>query len=273
MWCMCVVLPVTTMEPGQQGKNEEHARAKEIDTGAFPLQMSNVVLGLPYKPDPTAVLHGTAKTRPWSYGDLVSQHKLLADLTISAGNSNTAGTSGRVWHFRNTWRNVVNTHFGLNFKKLFGLKSWTVNFRFQFRSNFQQVGQSLISYTNIPAQLWDYHGLTTEARSLFDIGDYMVHTQFPHRKIAMGEDVDVEVALRWLSPFEASFGTDVYDYEGDGVKNSWSEGYDMGTLFLSVPFSMEVATGVDPSMSVRIWSWLTDITYAAYTPEDSVFGT
>lgn len=254
------------MEQGQQGKYEEHARAKEIDTGAFPLLMSNVVLGLPYKPDPTASLHQTASTRTWSYGDLVSQYKLIADLNVS----NT--TEDYLWHFQNTWKNVVDLHFGSRFKQLFGIKSWTLNFKFQFRSNFQQVGQFLISYTNIPALLWDYHGLHQTGSNLWDIGDYLFHTQLPHRKIAMGEDIDIDVSLKWLSPFMGSFGTDMYAEQENGWSASQHYGYDMGTLFLRVPWKMEVASNVDANMTVRVWSWLSDITYGAYSPTDSVFG-
>ncbi|ASK12213.1 putative capsid protein [Solenopsis invicta virus 2] len=257
------------MEPQEQQKNEVISRAKEIDTGAVPLPMSNVILGLPYKPDPTTVDKTGVMSRPWSFADLVSQKRIVADLHID----NT--TNGKVWEFHNTWMNVLNTIFKTtgstageeHLRNLFGLKSWTLNFTFQFRSNFQQVGQLIIFYTNMPRLLKNYHSATDVTEDYYS--SYMVQTQLPHRKIPMGEDQDVDVSLKWISPHAAAFGSDMYA-DGQTVYDYTSYLYDMGTLRLHVPFPMEVATGVDSAMTVRVWAWLSDLTTGAYKPYDSV---
>lgn len=253
------------MEQLQATKNEVKSRAKEIDTGAIPLPMENVLLGLPVKPDPTTDMKISVKTRPWTFGELVSQYKLVASIDVDSTKK------GIVWYYNNCWRDVVKYHFGTNFQQLFLLKSWTLCFKFEFRSNFQQVGQFLISYTNIPQLLWSYFNLDDE--SSFMRSDYLMHTQFPHRKIAMGEDVDVTFKCKWLSPFQAAYGTDGYAYDSkDGAVTTEDPGYDMGTLFLSIPFEMQTATNVDNHMTVRVWTYLEDLVYAAYDPTDGVFG-
>lgn len=251
------------MEPTETQKNSMDSRAKEIDTGAIPLPMGNVLLGLPYKPDPTSSIKLGGSTPSWTYADLVSQKKLIADIKIDIN------STGKQWKFLNTWDNVLKTHFSSDLRKMFGLKAWTINFLFEVRSNFQQVGQLCIFYSNLPKVLETYHFSTTGNSDPFD--DYAIMTQLPHRKIPMGEDQDVVVSLRWTSPHSFSFGEDMYAYDGiesgDGLITPY---YDMGALRLYVPFPMQVATGVDSVMTVRVWSWLSDFDTGAYRPLDSI---
>lgn len=249
------------MDNSEDTKNIISSRAKEIDTGAIPLPMSNVILGLPYKPDPTTSRKQGSVAQSWTYGDLVSQKKLVADIIVNTNSKD------ELWTFNNTWDNVLNLHFqGTEFRKLFGLKSWTINFMFEFRSNFQQLGQFVIFYANIPKVLETYHFDIQKQTSAFK--DYGIMTQLPHRKIPMGEDQDCIVSLKWLSPHTSSFGSDMYSW-GATPSLDFSPWYDMGMLKLSLPFPMQVATGVDSTMTVRIWSWLSDFTTGAYHPQDS----
>lgn len=250
------------MEPNEIQKNSELSRAKEIDTGAIPLQLSNVLLGLPYKPDPTALESSSATTRPWTYVDLAAQKKLIKDINVSTT------SNGKIWDFNYTWENAMNTHFsGPSFRRLFGLKSFTINFQIEFRSNFQQVGQFVIFYSNLPKNLRNYHfGIGDNSKDPYS--NYQIQTQLPHTKVPMGEDLNVDVSLKWLSPHTSSFGTDLYSQDGRTDTSPTVPYYDMGSLFLYVPFPMEVASGVNPNMSIRIWSWLTDLKTGAYVPDD-----
>lgn len=241
------------MEPSEQEKTIQLSRAKEIDTGAIPLPMSNVLLGLPYKPDPTSVDKTAGSTQMWTYSDLVSQKKLLADIKVDQQ------SSGVIWKFDNNWNNVIKTHFG-SIKKLFGLKSWTINFKFEFRSNFQQVGMLNIFYSNSPASMVPYHFFPVE--NPFD--DFTVQCQLPHRKIMMGEDQDCDISLSWISPHKMAYGTEMFGIE------DLTPVYDQGQLFLAVPFKMETASGVDSVMTVRIWTFLTDFKTGAYKPYDDI---
>lgn len=250
------------MEPVESQKNSELSRAKEIDTGAVPLQLSNVLLGLPYKPDPTAREPSSATTRPWTYVELAAQKKLVQDINVSTT------TSGKIWEFNYTWANALNMHFsGPSFRRLFGLKSFTINFQIEFRSNYQQVGQFVVFFSNLPKNLVNYHfGVETATTDPF--ANYQVQTQLPHTKVPMGEDLNVDVSLKWLSPHTASFGPDLYSRDGGVDPNPTVPYYDMGSLFIHVPFPMEIAAGVNPNLSVRIWSWLSDLQTGAYVPED-----
>nr|UMO75645.1 MAG: putative capsid protein 1 [Polycipiviridae sp.] len=253
------------MDNSEDTKNIISSRAKEIDTGAIPLPMSNVILGLPYKPDPTTSIKQGSVSQSWTYADLISQKKLIADLKVDTK------SEGTIWTYQNTWDNVLKTHFsGENgIRLLFGLKSWTISFMFEFRSNFQQLGQFCIFYSNLPKVLETYHFDIKKQESAFK--DYGIITQLPHRKIPMGEDQDCIVSLKWLSPHTSSFGNDMYQWNAlEPSAEEYTPWYDMGVLRLAVPFPMHVASGVDSTMTVRIWSWLSDFTTGAYHPQDSL---
>lgn len=239
-----------------QTTTQEKGRAKEIDTGAIPLPMSNVLLGLPIKPTTIDIVDNSAvSAQTWTWQDLVSQRKLISDINIDTN------SSGIVFSFRNTW-NSIQTNIFRNFDFLFTLKSWTLNLHFEFRSNFQQVGQFVIFYTNLPPTLNNFHFGNSTPYS-----DYALITQLPHRKIPMGEDVNLNVQLKWLSPFKSAFGNGQY------IPSGYSQfvNYDMGTLHLSVPYKMEVAQGVTSNTTVRVWVSLSDVSYAGYSPSDKIF--
>nr|UMO75681.1 MAG: putative capsid protein 1 [Polycipiviridae sp.] len=239
------------------------SRAKDIDTGAIPLPMSNVILGLPVKPDPSNVTEKSGVISPtWTLQDLLSQKQLLTDININPN------ITGIVWEFTNSWRDVVSKVLRPNLASAFCLKSWTINFDFQFRSNFQQVGQFVIFYSNLPKLAYSYHfNLESIAASTHPYVNYIYQTQLPHRKIPMGENVDVPVSLKWVSPLKSSFGAPRFSVSGSEFGSDPL--YDMGTLHLAVPWPMEVSTGVTQDMTVRIWVSLSDVTYSGYIPDDT----
>lgn len=239
-----------------QPTTAEHTRAKEIDTGAIPLPMENVLLGLPVRPTTTVDTDKTAvAVKSWTWEEIVGQDRIIADLNVDTN------SSGNIFMFRNTWNNVQKSIFR-NLDKLFTLKSWTINLKFEFRSNFQQVGQFVVFFSNMPPTLYDFHFGNTSPFS-----DYATMTQLPHRKIPMGEDVNLIVQLKWLSPFKSGFANGFYltdDEPGNDAQ------YDMGTLYLAVPYKMECATGVVANTTVRVWASLSDVTYSGYAPLDTV---
>lgn len=253
------------MEPSETQQNTVRSRAKEIDTGAVPLPLSNVLLGLPRKNDPIALLTTGSVTQDWKYAELVSQKQLLSDLKVDIN------TKDKLWVFENNWLNVLQTHFGnIDVRKMFGLKRWTLNFDFEFRSNFQQVGQFCLFYSNLPKTCENYFFRNISSMANFDpFKDYTIQTQLPHRKIPMGEDVDISVALEWDCPHSASFGVDMYGTKGDVDDGTIDTPfYDFGKLCLYVPWPMEVSTGVSSTMSVRIWTYLSNFKYGAYNISD-----
>lgn len=253
------------MEPTEAQQNTVNSRAKEIDTGAVPLPMSNVLLGLPYKPDPTAIINAGSAARSWTYADFFQQKQLLTDIKIDTSSKN------KVWEFGNKWENVLMNIYGNeNLRRLYGLKSWNLNFCFEFRSNFQQVGQFCLFYSNLPANMINYHFRNISSQRAYDpFTDYTIQTQLPHRKIPMGEDVNLDIQLKWNSPHSASFGLDMYSTAPvDDPSTISFPFYDFGTLYLYVPFPMEVSTGVISTMSVRVWIYLSDLAYSAYRPVD-----
>lgn len=237
-------------------------RATELQTGAIPLEADTVTLSLPRKP----IFDSKQSTvsNSWSLEELLSQPKLLKTIKI------TADTSGEIWRYKHNWRNVWIDHFR-SLRKLFPIKSWTLNFIFQFRSNFQQVGMFNLYYTNIPDALQNYL-IGDDGRDDSNLSKFDHQCQLPHKFIMMGEDHDVHMPLEWNSPFASSI--DPYDYVPGSAQISDEEGkfedYDMGTAVLTVPFKMETATGVDSNMSVRIWTYLTNVTYAGYKPYDQI---
>lgn len=241
------------MEPLEQQQNTETLRAKEIDTGAIPLSMENIMLGLPQKPVENRSF-SSAIAPQWTYEELQSQCKLVKTLAINTS------TTGEIWSFKHTWRNVEQLHFR-TLTNLFLLRSWKLNFIFEFRSNFQHVGLMNIVFNNMPLALHDY------IPGKQHVDSFPLQVQLPHRLVSMGEDVNVHIGLNWLSPFIAAPSK---LYKTNEPANLLYDDYDMGTLKLYVPYPMEVATGVVENMSVRIWSYLSDVTYAGYNISDSI---
>lgn len=243
------------MEPLQNQVQEEKARAKEIDSGTYPLSMENVILGLPYKPNSTILDQGSVSAQKWTYGDLVSQRKLITTLSVSSANY----ANSELWSFTNSWHNVHNTHFR-TLQDLFLAKSWTLNFEFEFRSNFQQVGMFCVSYCNVPKRLIPY---------LYTPYFYFYNQQcmLPHRNVFAGEDQNLKISLKWNSPLKASL-SDYYAGESSTGSHPNADDYDMGWIMLTNPAPIQVAQGVDNTMTIRIWSWLSDIEYAGYYPTD-----
>lgn len=159
-----------------------------------------------------------------------------------------------------------------NMKEVFHLYSWKLHFCFQFRSNFQQVGQILVVQHHIPKNLMYLLAGTSEVA-----GSYRLATMLPHVKVPMGEDVDVETEMVWNAPVAASSGFwNSYSYKSwavnelDPARQIEHSGYDMGSVAIYVAKAMEIAQNVNPSMTVRVWSWLTDLRYGGYTPTDDI---
>lgn len=249
------------MEPTGNSINSIDSRAKEIDTGAIPVPMSNVILGLPSKPgsDPPSASVSAAS---WSWEQLLGQKRLLTVLSVTPSTDKTKP----LWEFNHSWRNVIFSKFFNNqMGRLFSMRSWDMNFLFEFRSNFQQVGMLSIVHSNCPPALEEF---------FFPGGGvhaFEIQTQLPHRLVMMGEDVDVSVCLKWNSAFLSSFSDDLYPNNVVTHEMSYVDDYQMGILRLYAPFPMEVSTGVDANMSIRVWAYLTNIKYAGYTPSDKAF--
>ena len=235
----------------------------------------------------------------WSFDQLVSQKKLLTTLKIDS-NTNKDHGNKPVFVFQNTWRNIWKIHFN-SLNSIFLFKSWRVNFSFQFRSNFQQVGMMALSYSNYPIDSIPYLMNTLQSPAyqidsdfdqngavypwlqdnylVTELDDLRAIYQLPHTLVFMGEDQDVNVKLEWLSPYKASI--DSWNYKKDfnpktplpGGKvgpTTYNNDYDMGTLRLHVPVPMRVSTGVTDTLTVRVYTWLDNLEYSGYVPTDSL---
>nr|QZZ63327.1 hypothetical protein [Nelson Picorna-like virus 8] len=268
--------------------NIDSSRAKEIDHGTVPLKMQNVILGLPEKPGIQFGNRESVNSIKWAYEQLVSQKQLLCTVPIQVG----ASTTSPIFLLQNSWKNIMQIHFR-NLSDIFFLKSWKWHLTFEFRSNFQQVGMATIAYVNAPMSAIPYltgspvtycdtapsynsspgsNGIPTNvlSHSLFNLASAI---QLPHVHVMLGEKQDVQCTLNWVSPFKAAY-KDVDPYGQFSIygnlPNPADPVYDMGFIYLFVPVAMTLASGVDPNCTVRIWSHLTDVEYAGYTPDDTL---
>ncbi|UUV42133.1 MAG: putative capsid protein [Macrobrachium rosenbergii virus 2] len=242
------------MQPTEQAKTEIKARAKEFDTGPVPLSMENVILGLPSKPGPSVDNLGSVLANSWNLTEYIGQRKFVKCVDITPSST----TIEPLWQYHHTFSQVVVDHFR-KFVGTFALRSWKLNFHFEFRSNFQQVGMLMVVYHNMPSNFRKY----MYPDRVFN--QFVVQSQLPHKFIMMGEDQDLVVGLNWLSPFKASTAGEVFSHPSGDEHND----YEMGEISLWAPFAMQVASGVTANkMTVRIWSYLTDITLAGYTPSN-----
>lgn len=271
-------------QPTESQKIDDTSRAKEIDHGTIPVSMTNAILGLPTKPGNQFDDRSSIAATKWTYDQLAGQRQLITTLQVT----NTTDTLKPVFVFPFTW-NQINKQFFNSLGKLFYFKSFKLNFCFQMRSNFQQVGMMAISYSNYPFSAVPYlfgnkantpytpatsgdgtemfypkimdRYFTTELDSLKAI------YQLPHTLYMMGEDQDIPVSINWLSPFKAGFKNN--EPKG-GAAWYYTNDYDMGNLRLHVPIKMNTAPGVNTNLTVRIWGWISDIEYSGYVPDDTL---
>lgn len=271
-------------QPTESMKIDTDSRAKEIDHGTIPVSMSNAILGLPNKPGNQFDDRSSISAIKWTYGQLVGQKQLITTLTINK----TTDAIKPIFVFPFTW-NQINKQFFNSLAKLFYFKSFKLNFCFQFRSNFQQVGMMAISYSNYPFSCVPYifgqKANTPYTPTTIAVGDEMFYPkiltryftteldslqaiyQLPHTLIMMGEDQDVPVTIDWLSPFKAGFD----NVDDTSASCQWyTNDYDMGNLRLHVPIKMNTAPGVSDTLTVRVYGWISDIEYSGYVPDDSL---
>jgi len=90
----------------------------------------------------------------------------------------------------------------------------------------------------------------------------------------MGEDQDVKVGLNWVSPFKSSmknFDPNIkFNTAPAANVTTFNDDYDMGTLRVHVPIKMRVSTGVKDTLTIRVYTWLSDLEYSGYLPTDSL---
>lgn len=244
----------------ENDKTIEQDRALQLESGDLPLQGSNVLLGLPDKPDPMINQREHALVANWTFAQLLGTHKYLGTVTVTP----TTSSSVALWTFVHTFDNVITTHFR-TLASYFRLWRWTLNFEFEIKSVFQHVGQIVIYNHTIPQVMLQ----TLQGKnSLF--GDYRRLTQLPHKKIMMGEDVKVMMSMKWDAPVEATFSAK-NGYKNPALpKSYYVSPYDMGEIGIVVPFPMEIAQGVTPNLTIRIYSWLSDVGMSAYSPQDGM---
>jgi len=251
------------MEITEQEKEVIADRAVQIQTGAIPLVGANVPLGLPEKPDPMQNQRINALVPNWTYSQLLATRKLVGTYPITTSTPPDA----KIWAFRHTMQNVVDLHMR-SMQNYFRIWRWNLHFDFEFRSNFQQVGQILIVNHTIPSSVERNLMTINKGFNKFS-SSYVAMTQLPHKKIMMGEDVDDHEVLQWDAPIEGTIGL-TQSYTRQGISGVPFTQYDMGEIFVIAPFQMQVASNVNPQMTVRIWSYLTDVGMSAYSPVDKL---
>lgn len=277
------------LQPVEDQKIETQSRAKEIDHGTLPLTLDNVILGLPTKPGIQFDDRSSVNATKWTYDQLVSQKQLLGTYQVTP----STDPKKPLFAMRNSWKTIRDLHFR-TLDSAFFFKSWKWHLTFEFRSNFQQVGMMTLSYVNLPADAAPYIlgepisfiGQKPEVGTKNKNIGYRTTVldtleciyQLPHTLIMMGENQDVECTFNWLSPFKSAFSDKFYNpYEKQFPGIKWPafddpsyDDYDMGMIRLHVPVPMTLSTGVDPNLTVRVWSHLTDVEYAGYVPQDSI---
>lgn len=253
----------------EQGIATEQGMSTVNQSGAKPLEESGLPLGIPKQIDVMASHHDHAGTARLALTTLLSQDKLVDTITINSATSQTVP----VWKFTHDASSVLQMHMR-TYADFFHMSSWTLHFKFEFRSNFQQVGQCLVVQHNIPERtFWYLIGKRSGSDSYAELySDYKLMTLLPHTKVSMGEDVDVHATMNWNLAVEGCQSSYAgYSWPpGDGIKGFKNEIQRMGHIFVIAPIPMQIAQGVSPNMSVRIWSRLSNLKLSAYDPKDTV---
>lgn len=246
-----------------ENENDQIAeRAGVFQSGATNLSESTLPLHIPRQPTLPIESSEQVRSAAWTVSEILSQEKLITTLDIG-------DKVGEVWNFRVTPSNVLKMHMR-RFADVFRLYSWTLHFRIQFRSNFQQVGQIIVGQNNIPEQTMYFLMGGIDAPTRFK-NSYKMLTMLPHTKVPMGEDTDVHVEFQWNLPVPSAYSMASYQHRFLPIEstNMKKIEWDMGEVFVTVPWKMEMAAGVNPSLSMRVWSRLSNVTMGAYDIRDN----
>lgn len=238
-------------QPPEGLKVTTDSRAKELDHGENPVEMTNAIAKLQIKPNARDSTLGISAQK-WAFEQYWQQKQLLATLTdISLRDT--------PFQYANTWINV-NTRFFRTLGTLFRVKSWKLHLKFEVVSNFQEQGLDIVYFTNCPGPDAEMLALNVTDATL----PIEAVWQLPHRKIMLGEQTTVDAALEWISPFKGAFD----DSDFRPSQNVIS--YHMGTIFYRNIIPRQVATGVTASRTVRVYGYLSNVEYAGYAPQDTI---
>lgn len=239
--------------PNETAKNEDDSRAKQLQHGTHLIAATNVVAKLPAKINDMDVKLGISAQK-WSIEQYVGQKQLLALLDESS-------LSKQPFIWRHTWQNVLE-YFGY-LEPLFRNWSWKTHLRFEVQSIFQEQGMDMIYFSNCDnsSVLQELFG------TVLDVGQLSLRSiwQLPHRKIILGENVDVEFDLDWISPYKGAFNDNDYAGSKNLINN-----YSMGAIVYRNIEEIQVATGVAKTRNVRIWISFSEIDYSGYGPNSNV---
>lgn len=239
--------------PNETSKNEDDSRAKQIQHGTHLITATNAVAKLPMKINDLDSKLGISAQK-WSIEQFVGQKQLLATLDESV-------LAKGPWRFLHSWKNVL-SFFG-TYAPLFRNWSWKTHLRFEIQSIFQEQGMDFIYFSNC-----DYPGVLQELFGVkIEVDELPLRSiwQLPHRKIILGENVDVEFDLDWISPYKGAFDDNAYD-KGTGL----TDNYSMGTIVYRNIEPIQVATGVAKTRNVRVWISFGEIDYSGYAPTTNI---
>lgn len=236
-------------EPTEQESISDNMRATELQHGTVPVEMVNAIAKLQVKENDVDDKSNVA-ARSWTLAEYASQPQLLG----------TFNSSSLPFIFVNKWSNVRN--YLPKAMRNFLFTSWTVNLRFEVNSVFQEQGMDIVYVHNVPQpalqQLLGGKAFTDGGSEM----DPTIWFLLPHRKIMLGENSDITVQLRWVSPFKSAFDQNSFNEDGDSD-------YEMNTCIYKNWIPVQTATGVTPMRTVRVWLWLSDLKYSGYLPNNN----
>lgn len=236
-------------EPTEQESISDNMRATELQHGTIPIEMTNAIAKLEIKEN-NEDDRSNVIARPWSLKDYASQPQLIG----------TFNSASLPFVFNNTWSNV-RTYLPKSMRN-FLFKSWVVNLRFEVLSVFQEQGMDVCFVHNAPQKiLRQILGRYSFAEGGGEFGESLFFL-LPHRKIMLGENSDLTVQLRWLSPFKMGFDQTEFTEDADSD-------YHMNTVVYKNWIPITTATGVTQTRTVRVWLWFSDLEYSGYNPVDN----
>lgn len=236
-------------EPTEQESISDTMRATELQHGTVPVEMINAIAKLQVKENDIDDKSNVAAS-PWTLAQFASQPQLIG----------TYDSVSLPFVFVNKWSNVKS--YLPKALKNFLFTSWTVNLRFEVVSVFQEQGMDVVYVHNAPQPaLQQLLGGNTFANNGSEFGPD-IWFLLPHRKIMLGENSDITVQLKWVSPFKSAFDQNEFAEDADSD-------YEMNTCIYKNWIPVQTATGVTPARRVRVWMWLTDLQYSGYAPIDN----
>lgn len=269
----------------------------EIVSRAKELQISEAPTSTVDRPEDAATKQPTQSlttiaTPSWTFAQMYGQKRIFGTYNV------TADQDGPIFSFHHCPAHIIRTFDLEHMRDIFNFYRATPKFTIEIQSAMQHVGALILTYNPLVCTVDT--GFSAQLNSTWDIRTDLLNSDYfnqlmyniktdsfksrknkillPHQLIPLGNNSNTVYQMPWQStrkalPIIDDWQFDPRDFDPNVripyYQSSFSSllFYPMGSLELSIYAPLQIATGVNPNLTVRVWVELPDLQFFGYNPD------